>query len=143
MSVEATDTMLVTTRSKTPTAIIKHIIALCGFPDDSSMVEIIQQQELMDLADVITLTLDDANDIKLVNDDGSCAAKPLTHHVCKLKAFLLLYSRKCISLSSTLDEEDVLNMTKTELKDYCGSPGYHDNLSTGLSPSTKTTAIIE
>jgi hypothetical protein len=113
MSVEATDTMPVTTQSKTLKAIIKHIIALCGFPDDSSIVEIIQQQEKMDLTDIITLTLDDVNDLKLVNDDGSYAAKPLNHHICKLKAFLLLYNQKCISLSSTLDKEDVLRMTKT------------------------------
>jgi hypothetical protein len=92
MSVEATDTMPVT-RLKTPTAIIKHIIALCGFPDDSFMVEIMQPQEWMDLADVITLTLDEVNDLKLLNDDGSNAAKPLKHYVRKLKAFLLLYNK--------------------------------------------------
>jgi hypothetical protein len=75
MSVETTDTMPVTTRLKTTTAIIKHIIALCGFPDDAYMVEIIQQQEWMDLTDVITLTLEDVNDLTLANDDGSYADK--------------------------------------------------------------------
>jgi hypothetical protein len=59
-------------------------------------------------------TLNNINDLKLVNDEGRYAAKPLNHHVGKLKAFPLLYSQKCISLSSTLDKEDVLNMTKTE-----------------------------
>jgi hypothetical protein len=44
--------------------IIKHIIDLCGFPDDSSMVEITQQQEWMDLTDVIKLTLDNVNNLK-------------------------------------------------------------------------------
>jgi hypothetical protein len=34
-------------------------------------------------------------------------------------------------------------MTKTELNDYCGSTGYHNNLSTGLSPLTKTAAIFK
>jgi hypothetical protein len=88
----------------------------------------------MDLTDFITLTLDDVNDLRLVNDDGSYAAKPLSHHVRKLKAFLLLYNQKCISLYSTIDEDDVLNMTKSEFNDYCGSPGYHNDLSTGMSP---------
>ena len=131
--------MPVTTRSKSPTAIIKHIIAVCGFPDDSTMVEIIQQQDWMDLTDVVTLTLDDVSDLTLVNDDGSYAAKPLNHHIRKLKAFLLLYNKKCINIFSTLDEDDVLKMTKTEFNEYCGSPEYHNDLSTGLSPSTKST----
>jgi hypothetical protein len=93
--------------------------------------------------DVITLTMEDVNNLKLVNDDGSYAAKPLNHQVRKLKAFLLLSSQKCISISSTLDEEDVLNMTKTELDDYCGSPGYHNDLSTGIFPSPMKTALIK
>ena len=54
--------------------------------------------------------------------------------------FLLLYNKKCVNLFSTLDEDDVLKMTKTEFNEYCGSPEYHNDLSTGLSPSTKTTA---
>jgi hypothetical protein len=87
----------------------------------------------MDLTDVITLTLEDVNDLKLVNGDGSYASKPLNHHVRKLKALLLLYyKQKCMRLSSTLDEEDVLNMTKTEFIAYCGSPGNQNDLSTGL-----------
>jgi hypothetical protein len=97
MSVETDDTMSVNTRSKTPTAINKHIIESCGFPAESFMVEIIQQQEWMDLMDIITLTLDEVNDLKLVNDDAIYAAKPLKHHVHKRKAFLLLYNHKCIS----------------------------------------------
>jgi hypothetical protein len=57
MSVETTFTMPVTTRSKALTAIVKHIISFCGFLDESSMAEIIQQQEWMDLTDDIALTL--------------------------------------------------------------------------------------
>jgi hypothetical protein len=48
LSLETADAMPVTTRTKALTAFIKHIIALCGFHDDSSMVEIIQQQEWME-----------------------------------------------------------------------------------------------
>jgi hypothetical protein len=34
-------------------------------------------------------------------------------------------------------------MTRTDFDDYCGSPGYHNNLLTGLFPSTKTTTDIQ
>jgi hypothetical protein len=34
-------------------------------------------------------------------------------------------------------------MTKTEFNDYCGSPGYHNNLSTGLSPLTKSATVVK
>jgi hypothetical protein len=114
MSAETTDTMPVTTWSKAQTTIINYIITSCGFPDDSSMIETIQKKEWMYLTDVITLTLDDVSDLKLVNNDGSYTAKPWSHHVRKRKAFLLLYNQISFSLSSVLDKADVLNMTKTE-----------------------------
>jgi hypothetical protein len=44
------------------------------FSVDSSIVEIIQQQEWMNFTDVITRTLDDVGGLKLVNDDGIYAA---------------------------------------------------------------------
>jgi hypothetical protein len=34
-------------------------------------------------------------------------------------------------------------MTNTEFNDYCGSPGYHNDLSTDISPSTKTTIVVK
>jgi hypothetical protein len=43
MEIDTHDTMPVTTRLKILTACIKHNIDLCGIPDDTSMVEIIQQ----------------------------------------------------------------------------------------------------
>jgi hypothetical protein len=51
----------------------------------------------------------------------------------------MYYNRKCRDLSTTLNDEDVLNITKTELFDYMGSPGYHDDIEEGLSKSTKPT----
>jgi hypothetical protein len=81
------------------------------------MVEIVQHHKMMVLTDIITLTLDNERDLKMVNDDASYAAKPFNHHVHNLKPDLLLYSQKCFSLSNILDKEDVLNMTRTELYD--------------------------
>ena len=128
-----------TTRSKALSDIIEHIVDICGFPSDSTMKEIIVQEGWTDLTDVTTLTLDDVSNLTLYNADGSYAAKPLAHHVRKLKGFLLLYNRKCIDLSSNLDEDDVINLTKTAFLSYCGSPEYHVDIAQGLVPSQKTT----
>jgi hypothetical protein len=98
----------------------------------------------MDLIDCITLMLGDVSSLNLINDDDeSHTAKPLNQNLCKIKAFLLLYNQNNIYLSSTLDEEDVLSMTRKEFNDYCGTHGYHNDLSTGLSPSTKTTTSTQ
>ena len=101
--------MPVTTRSTTLTKVIKHIVDVCSFPNDSTMMEIILQQGWSDLTDVITLSLEDVGDLTLLKDDGSYSAKPFAIHVRKLKGFLLLYNRKCTDLSCTLDEDDVLD----------------------------------
>jgi hypothetical protein len=52
----------------------------------------------------------------------------------------MYYNKKFRGLSTTLNDEDVLSHTKTELFDYMGSPEYHDDIAEGLSKSTKTTA---
>jgi hypothetical protein len=51
----------------------------------------------------------------------------------------MYYNKKCRGLSTTLNDEDVLSITKTEMFDYMGSPEYHDNIAEVLSKSTKTT----
>jgi hypothetical protein len=45
-------------------------------------------------------------------------------------------------LSSILDKENVLNGSKTDFNDYCGSPEYHSDLAHGLTPSTKSTFTL-
>jgi hypothetical protein len=74
-----------------------------------------------------TLTLTEVSDLTLWKDDGTYWAKPLGHHLHRLKYFLLLYLQTCWDFSSNLDD-DVLNMSKSKFIDYCSSPDYHANL---------------
>jgi hypothetical protein len=43
------------------TKIIQHIIILCGFPEDSIMVEVIKQQGCTELEHVTTIAFDEFN----------------------------------------------------------------------------------
>jgi hypothetical protein len=45
-------------------------------------------------------------------------------------------------LSSNLDKDNVLNMSKMEFNDYCGFTQYHADLGDGLNPSTKSTSTL-
>ena len=47
------------------------------------------------------------------------------------KCFLLYYRRKCRDLSTTLDEEDVMNFTKLGFNDYVGSADYLSDAASG------------
>jgi hypothetical protein len=121
------------------TEVIKHIIDICGFPSDSTMVEVFQNEGWTDIADVAMVTFKDVDEFKTVNRDGSYKAKPLNYHLRRFRGFLLYYNRKCRELSTTLDNHDVLAITDTELFDYCGSPKFHDDLEIGLGRVDKTT----
>jgi hypothetical protein len=110
--------------SKASTSVIDHIIYLCGFPDDSTMVKFIKNKLWTDLSDVISLSLDDTNDFKTVN----YVTDPLAHHVRKFRGFLVYYLRKCHELSSDLDKDDVIMITKKEFTSYCGSLDYHSDM---------------
>jgi hypothetical protein len=70
---------------------------------------------------VVTIYLEEVADFRTAKDDGSYKAKPLAHHVQKFKGFLLFYNCQCQDLLTTLDEEDVLDITKAKLNDYLGS----------------------
>lgn len=131
--------MPVVTRSSTTataTEIIDHIIILCDFPNDSTMIEIIDQQGWRTLSDVTTLTLDNAENLTLYNQDGSYVAAPLATHKRKLKGFLLYYHRKCIDLSTNLHTDDVLSISKDDFLSYCGSPAFHSDLNKGMKQAT-------
>jgi hypothetical protein len=91
--------------------VINHIINVCGFPDDSTMVEYINKQQWTELAGVVMITLAEVGEFQLVNKDGLYVAKPMQHHVRCFKCFLLLYNQKRHDLSTTLDEEDVMDIT--------------------------------
>jgi hypothetical protein len=112
--------------------VINHIIDICGFPDDSTMVEYINKQQWTELADVVMITLAEVDEFKLVNKDGSYKAKPMQHHVRRLKGFLLVYNRKCHDLSTTLDEENVFDITKRQYLEYVGSPNFNADVHEGL-----------
>jgi hypothetical protein len=119
--------------------VMEHIINICGFPDDSTMVEIFRQEGWTDIADIAMITMAEADGLFAANSYGSYKAKPMTFHIRQFKAFLMYYNRKCRDLSTTLNDEDVLNITKTELFDSMGSPGYHNDIEEGLSKSNKPT----
>jgi hypothetical protein len=66
----------------------------------------------------------------------------MAFHLRQFKAFLMYYNRKCIDLSSTLDNDDVLIISKKELFDYKVSPEYHYNIAKGLITTSKPTTIV-
>jgi hypothetical protein len=112
------------------TPVIAKIIALCGFPADSTMVRYIDQQGWTELEHVTSVGVDEIKDFMTVRNDGSLDAKPMLIHLRMFKAFLLYYMRKRRELFTSLTEEDVLDITKTEFKKYCGSVEYHNNVAT-------------
>ena len=120
-------------------SVMEHIINICGFPEGSTMVEIFQQEGWVDIADITMITMSEADGLHTTNSDGGFKAKPMTFHLRRFKAFLMYYNRKCRELSTTLNDEDVLTISKTELFDYMGSPAYHDDISDGLSKAVKST----
>jgi hypothetical protein len=121
----------------TSVLVMEYIINICGFPDDSTMVEILKQEGCTEFADIAMLTMQEVDGLLSTNSDGSCKAKSMNLHLCRFKGFLMYCNKKCRELSTTLNDEDILSITKTELFDYMGSPGYHDDIAKGLSKSTK------
>jgi hypothetical protein len=110
--------------SKSSKSVIDYIIYLCGFPDDSNMVKLIRNKGWIDLSDVTMLSLDDTNDFEMVNYKD----QPMAHHARRFRGFLLYYRRKSRELSSKLDKDDVMMMTRTEFTNYCGSLDYHTDM---------------
>jgi hypothetical protein len=85
------------------------------------MVEIFKQEGWTEIADIAMLTMQEADGLLSTNSDGSYKAKPMNLHLRQFKGFLMYYNKKC-GLSATLNYEDVLSITKTELLDYMSSP---------------------
>jgi hypothetical protein len=116
------------------TPVIAKIVALCGLPFYSTMVKFIEQQEWLELGHVTSIGVNEVKDFHTVRNDGNYDAKPMMIHLRMLKAFLMFYTRKCHELSTTLDEHDVMDFTNTQLKEYVGSPDYHDDLAMSVAP---------
>jgi hypothetical protein len=124
-----------TATGKTHTPVIAKIIALCGFPLDSTMVRYIDQQGWTELEHVTTIGVDEIKDFFTTRSDGNFDAKPMLVHLRMFKVFLLYYMRKGLELHTVLTEDDVMYMTKVEFKEYCGSAEYFaDAAKIGLPP---------
>jgi hypothetical protein len=96
--------------------VIEHIIGLCGFPQDSTMVEYTDQQQREKLEHVVTVELEDFKDIHMVRSDGvTVKAQPLTSHLRMLKCFLLWFKQHNRSFYCTTSEDDVLLLKKRRI----------------------------
>ena len=67
--------------TRTRTKVIQHIIKLCGFSEESTMVKYIDQEEWTDLAHVTTLLIEDIKDFHTLRSDGNYEASPLNVQV--------------------------------------------------------------
>jgi hypothetical protein len=79
------------------TAIIDHVIHICGFPADSVMVKYIDQQQWLTLSHVTTVCFAKVDEFYTVRDDGiTFEVTLMVVHIRRFKAFLLYYhSRMC------------------------------------------------
>jgi hypothetical protein len=90
------------------TPIINHIIMLCGFKDDSVMVECINQKEWTTLNDVISIGINGPNTFHTVKSDGATfKARPLSGDIRMLKGFLTYFKRMSDTEARLLDEDDI------------------------------------
>jgi hypothetical protein len=130
-----------TKASTTRTEIIQHLIKLCGFSEDSTMVKYIDQQQWEDLSHILIHDVGDVKDFYTVKDDGTFEAKPLSIHLRMFKAFLLYYRRKCIEYHDvSLSEAQVLLFQKASFRMYCCSSEFMEDLKAGdTTQSTATT----
>ena len=127
MTAEAPGTTGTAPASATPAAhtpVIAKIIELCDFPEDSTMVKFIEQQNWTMLVHATSILLDEIKDFHTKRRDGSYEATPMQIHLRMFKCFLLYYKRKGRELSSNLHEDDVMDMRKTDFHEYCGSDNY-------------------
>ena len=130
LTTEATDVVI-------HTPVIAKIISLCGFSDDSVMVEFIKQKQWKKLLQVTNISVDDVKDFHTVKKDGiSMDQKPLMIHVRMLKCFLLYYKRKCREHDKYLCEKDVMNIESNQFYLYCGSTDYFMDLSACVEESS-------
>jgi hypothetical protein len=77
-------------------SVTEHIINICGFPDDSSMVEIFKQEGWTEIADIAMLTMQEADGLLSTNSYGSYKAKPMNIHFVDLRVFLCTITRSVV-----------------------------------------------
>ena len=128
--------MPATTRSMSRFAILNHICKICKYADDTIMAEFMKKEGWETLEDIVMIPLEEVNDFKLLNADGTFKGKPLTHHLRKFKAFILYYHRKCKETGTILESDDVLNISVEEFVKYCLSTDFHSDLANGVKQNT-------
>jgi hypothetical protein len=102
------------------------------------LVKFIEQQEWSELGHVTSIAVNEVKVFHTVRNDGNYDAKPIMIHLRMFKAFLMFYTRKFHEMSTTLDENDVIDFTNTQFKEYVWSPHYNDDLAmSGATPKPK------
>jgi hypothetical protein len=82
----------VSVKKKPPRArIVDFIINTCGFPEDSTMVKVIDQQGWEELHSVVSMDIEKIKDFTVRNEHGLYEEKPLLVHLTFMKGFILLY----------------------------------------------------
>jgi hypothetical protein len=116
--------------------IVQHMTVMCGFPSNSTVMDDTSQQGWVELSNVSTISLTEANYLMLLNDDGAYWYKPLAHH---LRNRMHLYSTfGSVQICHPILKKQSFNMSKLDFDDYCGLPESHADLAKGLTPSTKS-----
>jgi hypothetical protein len=118
-------------KGKKLTNIIQHIMMLCGFPEDSLMVEVIKQEGWTSWRISVSSLLTRSRITGLLRGDGMHLGCSMMVHICMFKAFLLYYKRKSRDHTYPPDEEDVLEYTKFVFNEYCRSDQYTKDVITG------------
>jgi hypothetical protein len=109
---EAASGTIGTTENAAHRPVIKNIISLCDIPDDTVMVEFINQQKWTKLFHVTTIGIDEVKDFYTTLRDGYFEAKPMMVHIRMFKCFLLFYKHKSHDRSSILTEDEVMNLQR-------------------------------
>jgi hypothetical protein len=128
--------------AKARTAVIQHIIKLCGFADDSIMVKYIDQEQWQNVFDVVTHNFKQIDEFNVTRDNGKFDAKPMLKDRRWLKCFLLFYQMKCNDLSSTIIDEEVILWKRSIFLDYCVSANYQHDMAVAEGFSTPATPNV-
>jgi Reverse transcriptase (RNA-dependent DNA polymerase) len=131
----------VSVKKKPPRArIVDFIINTCGFPEDSTMVKVIDQQGWEELHSVVSMDIEKIKDFTVRNEHGLYEEKPLLVHLTFMKGFILLYRRRCKELSSVLDDHDTMNfISKDQFKHYMRSEMFQEDVAASKTTTPKPT----
>jgi hypothetical protein len=133
------------------TPIIEHIIMVCGFKDDSVMVECINKKQWTTLNDVVSIGINEPNTFHTVKSDGATfKARPLSGDIQMLegdirllKGFLTYFKRMTDTEARLLDEDDVMDtFTASDFKRYCCTMDYHTDMVAAGSVSIPSIATL-